>query len=237
MITDLPIYVYITFFISVVFSVYMIYLASNKNAKLLLGILAISFIASALAIAGFFEKTEGFPPRINLAFAPGLLFIFSTPFIPSLRKWIKGFDLKTMTYLSTVRIPVEIILFWLFIAGYIPEVMTFEGRNFDIIAGITAPIVGYFAFRNGVVNRKLLIGWNVISLLLLFNIVVHATLAIPTVIQQIAFDQPNIMVLYFPTILLPMIIVPIVMFTHIISLTQLLGSEEESKAIKEMSIL
>jgi len=227
MITDLPAYVYVTFFIAVVFSIYMIFLASKKDVKLLLGILGIAILSSVLAISGFFENTEGIPPRISIAFFPGLIFIFSTPFIPVLRKWIKRFDLKTMTYLSTVRIPVEIVLYWLFIAGYIPELMTFEGRNFDILAGITAPIVGYFAFKNGTINRKMLIGWNVISLMLLFNIVGNALLSIPIFTQQFAFDQPNVMVLYFPTILLPMIIVPIVMFTHIISLTQLLGSEEK----------
>lgn len=232
MITDLPVYVYITFFISVVFSIYMIFLASNKDVKLLLGILAITIISSGLAIAGFFEKTDGIPPRITMAFAPGLLFIFSIPFVPVLRRWVSQFDLKTMTYLSTVRIPVEIILYWLFIAGYVPELMTFEGRNFDIIAGITAPIVGYLAFRNGTVNRNFLIGWNIISLILLLNIVGNAVLSMPIFLQQFAFDQPNIMVLYFPTILLPMIIVPIVMFTHVISLTQLLGNEKRELVLK-----
>ncbi|TAH22438.1 MAG: hypothetical protein EAZ08_00730 [Cytophagales bacterium] len=47
--------------------------------------------------------------------------------------------LKNLIYLNIVRIPVEIILFWLFVNKAIPELMTFEGRNLDIIAGITAP--------------------------------------------------------------------------------------------------
>jgi len=235
MITDLPAYVYVTFFIAVIFSIYMIYLASKKDVKLLLGILGIALLSSVLAISGFFENTDGIPPRISVAFTPSFIFIFSIPFIPALLKWAKGFDLQTMTYLSTVRIPVEIVLYWLFIAGYVPELMTFEGRNFDILAGITAPLVGYFAFKNGTINRKLLIGWNILSMMLLFNIVGNALLAIPTFIQQFAFEQPNLMVLYFPTILLPMIIVPIVMFTHVVSLTQLLASEEKSYALKGVS--
>jgi len=60
------------------------------------------------------------------------------------REFIDSLPLKNLTYLNVVRIPVEIVLFWLFLNQAVPELMTFEGRNFDIIAGITAPIVAYF---------------------------------------------------------------------------------------------
>ena len=45
-----------------------------------------------------------------------------------------------------MRVGVEVVLFWLFIKRVVPESMTFEGRNFDIISGITAPFVAYFAY-------------------------------------------------------------------------------------------
>ena len=99
--------------------------------------------------------------------------------------------------------------------------MTFEGRKFDILAGITAPIIYWVAFRNGQTNRSLLIIWNFLTLILLFNIVITAFLAFPSPIQQIALEQPNRAVMFFPFIWLPALVVPIVLFSHLASLWQL----------------
>ena len=44
-------------------------------------------------------------------------------------------NLRILTLLHIVRVPVEIVLYWLFISKAIPGLMTFNGRNFDILAG------------------------------------------------------------------------------------------------------
>jgi len=103
--------------------------------------------------------------------------------------------------------------------------MTFEGRNFDILAGITAPFVAWLAFRTGKTNRMLLVIWNVFALLLLLNIIINAAFSLPSPIQQFAFEQPNRAVLYFPYIWLPSVVVPIVLFAHLASLFQLFNSD------------
>jgi hypothetical protein len=56
----------------------------------------------------------------------------------------------------------------------------------------------------------------------LFNIVVTAILYAPLPIQQLAFEQPNIAVMYFPFVYLPGFIVPIVLFSHLVSLKKLM---------------
>ncbi len=104
--------------------------------------------------------------------------------------------------------------------------MTFEGRNFDILSGLTAPIIAWLAFRNGKTNRPLLIVWNIFALLLLINIVADAVLSIPTPFQQLAFEQPNRAVLYFPFVCLPALVVPIVLFSHLASFRQLLSNDK-----------
>ena len=129
--------------------------------------------------------------------------------------------LKILTILHVVRIPVEIALFWLYQAKQIPQSMTFENGNFDILSGISAPIIYFFAFRNGKTNRFLLIAWNITALLLLLNIVVTAVAAFPSPMQQTAFEQPNRAVMYFPYVWLPSIIVPIVLFSHLAGLWKL----------------
>ena len=124
--------------------------------------------------------------------------------------------------------PVEVVLFWLFINKTIPELMTFEGRNFDILAGITTPVIAYLGFRKTGTNRPLLLIWNFVCLGLLINIVVNALFSAPTPIQKFAFDQPNIAILYFPFSWLPTFIVPIVLLGHFISIKQLLNLKQQN---------
>lgn len=122
-----------------------------------------------------------------------------------------------------VRIPVEIGLYWLFIHRVVPGIMTFEGRNFDILCGLTAPLVYYFGYIKNVLNRKILFAWNILSLLSLANIVSTAVLSAPFPIQQFAFDQPNIALLYFPFVWLPCCIVPIVLLSHLVAIKRLIN--------------
>lgn len=183
--------------------------------------LAIQAFLSMLTV--YSNDTQSFPPKIILfGILPTIfliLFLFTTS---KGRNFIDSLSIKSLTYLHIVRIPVEIVLYLLFLEKMIPELMTFEGRNFDILAGITAPFVAYYCFKSTKIQKTFLLIWNGISLCLLFNIIVNALLSAPSPIQKFAFDQPNIAILYFPYSWLPTFIVPIVLFSHLASLRQLL---------------
>jgi len=104
--------------------------------------------------------------------------------------------------------------------------MTFEGRNFDILSGLTAPLIIWLAWKNDVPDRKILLAWNFICLALLINIVVNAVLSAPFPFQQFGFDQPNIAVLYFPFVWLPGFVVPAVLVSHLIAIRALLKKSQ-----------
>jgi hypothetical protein len=129
--------------------------------------------------------------------------------------------LADLTAISVVRVGVEIGLYGLVTARLVPELMTFSGLNFDILAGLTAPVVASL-WRNQRVGRVGLITWNVVALALLAIIVMLALLSAPSPVQQLAFEQPNVGVLRFPFVWLPTFVVPVVLFSHIASLYQLL---------------
>ncbi len=234
MIENLPWYISITFilttFITVGFFLFAIKqtVFETTSAKILSFLLAFWLIFQAiLSIGGFYLVTDAVPPRLLLTgvFPAFLTIILYLSF--ARKTFVEKLPLKTLTLLHIIRIPVEIVLFWLFQEKLVPELMTFEGRNFDILSGLTAPIVYWLAFRNGKINRKLLIVWNLLALGLLINIVTNAILSFPFPFQQFAFEQPNRAVLYFPYIWLPTVIVPIVLFGHLISLWQLLTKREK----------
>jgi len=215
MINDLPIYVYATFFAAIVFVLIMFYYASNRNIKVVIGFVLWGVLHSVLAISGFYENTKTIPPRLMMVVFPIVPITFTSIFLYKMKDWLRSLKLKQLMYLHAVRIPVELTLFWLFTANYVPEIITFEGRNFDIIAGITAPLVALVAFRNEKWNKPLLWGWHIMSIILLANVVIHALLSTPTILQQIAYEQPNRAILQFPFLLLPGIIVPLVLISNI----------------------
>jgi hypothetical protein len=195
-------------------------------AKILIFLLSFwLFLQAFLAINGFHQNAQTFPPRVVLfGVFPALLLIIAY-FIFFRRNFIERLPLKVLTMLHVIRIPVEIVLLWLFQNQLIPQSMTFEGRNFDILSGLTAPVIYFLAFRGGKVNRPLLIVWNLFALALLFNIVITAILAFPAFSPQLAPEMQNRAVTYFPYIWLPTVVVPIVFFSHLASLWKLLKKQ------------
>ena len=178
-----------------------------------------------LAYNGFYLETIGrTPPGFFLAIGPLIILTIFLFAIRGTRQVLSTFSLKELTWLSIVRIPVEIVLYWLAAEAVIPELMSFGGRNFDILAGLTAPLIAYLAFKGDTVNRKLLLVWNLVGLVLLLNIIIHAVLSTPSTFQQFAFDQPNIGLLHFPFIWLACFVAPFVLFSHIVMIWRLTKS-------------
>lgn len=195
--------------------------SKNKSTTILIALISWLITLGILSANGFFEDTLSLPPKLIVAIAPPLLTIVFLFVTKNGKRFIDNLSLQTLTWLNTIRIPVEIGLYLLFIHKTIPQLMTFEGRNFDIISGITAPLIAWFGFVKRKLPKNVILVWNIICLLLVLNIVTNGILSVPTRLQQFAFDQPNIAVLYFPFIWLPAFIVPIVIFTHLVSIRQL----------------
>jgi hypothetical protein len=199
--------------------------ATRKKANIILfGSIIWLLIQAVLSFNNFYNSNVNlFPPKIALFGVLPLIVTIALLFATAKgREFIDSLSLVNITYLHVVRIPVEIVLFWLFLNKAVPELMTFAGRNFDIMAGLTAPFIAYYGFKKGVLNRKIILFWNLICLGLLVNIVVIAILSIPSPMQKFGFDQPNIAVLNFPFSWLPTFIVPIVFFGHLVSIRELL---------------
>ena len=222
MIPELPLYINIVFIITTLLTVFLFYRAANRSITTLTVITGWMLVQAGLAFSGFYTVTDTFPPRFALIAVPAIVFIIILFLVPAGRKYLDGLDLRTMTILHIVRIPVELTLYWLFLNKAVPEIMTFAGRNFDIIAGITAPIIFYIGFTNNQPRKTILVAWNLLCLGLLFNIVITAVFSAPSSFQQFGLEQPNIAILYFPFVWLPCCVVPLVLLSHLAGLRKLL---------------
>jgi len=222
MIESLPYYVPVVFILITIITALRFFKAAD-NSKPTIVILAVwLLIQGLLSFYGFYLDTSSLPPRFLLVLGPPLILIIILFLSEKGRAYIDKIDLESMTYLHSIRIPVEIVLYWLYMSDQVPELMTFEGRNFDILSGISAPVIAYICFKSKSPKYKLLLAWNIICLFLLFNIVINALLSAPLPIQQFAFDQPNVAVFYFPFVWLPCCVVPIVLLCHLAAIRKIL---------------
>lgn len=213
---ELPIYLPVLFIICTLYTLLLLWVASNKSVKVLVISILWLLLQGVLGYSLFYTDTTTVPPKFILALFPALVIIAFVFISKKGRKYVKELDLKIMYLIHVVRIPVEFGLYGLALYKTIPLLMTFEGVNFDIIAGITAPLIilGYF-YRDWFSDSFVLI-WNVVSMGLLINIVVNAIISVPSPIQIQAFDQPNVAILHFPYLWLASFIVPVVLFSHLV---------------------
>ncbi|MFB0907220.1 MAG: hypothetical protein QMB03_02880, partial [Spirosomataceae bacterium] len=121
----------------------------------------------------------------------------------------------------TSRLFVELVIGWLFLSKLVPEDLTFEGNNFDILAGLTAPFIAYFGIHKKLISNKLILIWNAICLGLLLNVVITGMLSSPLPFQQFNFEQPNVGMLYFPYVFIPGVVVPVVLLSHLVEIRRL----------------
>lgn len=217
-----PFYIPAVFIAASFVTVYLFYRACNRNLKLLMIVIGWMIVQSVVTATGFFTVENTLPPRfLLLLLLPviGMITIFSTT---KGKSFLKNFDVKKLTVLHSIRIAIEMVLFWLFLNKAVPQLMTFEGRNFDLISGLTAPLIYYFGFVKRKLGTKTILAWNFICLAILLFTVTNAVLSAPTPLQKFAFDQPTVAVFYFPFVWLPGVVVPIVIFSHLITIRALM---------------
>lgn len=233
MLENLPVYISIIFGLTTVLTLLLFFWTIKESnsqpvrqnsIKILIGLILWLTIQAVLTLQNVYSaRTDFFPPTILLmGIVPWIFTIIGLFITQKGLQFVDSLPLINLTYLNIVRLPVELVLFWLFLNKAVPELMTFEGRNFDIVAGISAPLIAYFGLTKGKINRRVILLWNFICLALLLNIVANAFLSAPSSVQKFAFDQPNIAILHFPFSWLPTFIVPLVLLGHLISIRQIL---------------
>ncbi len=224
---ETSVYVSLLFILTTLLTLGLLYRAFANTSKpiaqkVFVALLAWLGVQGIIMATGFYLKTDTLPPRFALAVVPAfiaLIYFFTNK---SSANFLNSLSLKDLTLVHVCRIPVEIGLLWLYQSQQIPQIMTFEGRNFDIFSGLTALPMVWYAFQNGQIKRTPLLIWNIVCLALVCIIVTIGILSVATPVQQFGFEQPNVGVLKFPFGWLPAFIVPVVMFCHLVAIKQLL---------------
>lgn len=221
MMENVPVALGLAFGLTTGVTVWLFYRAAHRSRLTLGAVLAWLLLQAGLALSGYYALTTPMPPRVLLAVAPPLLLTLGLLGSSTGRGYLDRLRSDYLTLLHTVRLPVELVLLGLFHYGAVPQLMTFEGDNWDIFSGLSAPVMYLLVFRWQRLGTGALLAWNGLCLALLVNIVVRAVLPVPSPVQQLAFEQPNVAVLHFPFIWLPACVVPLVLIANLATIRQL----------------
>ncbi|MCB0699080.1 MAG: hypothetical protein H6551_05220 [Chitinophagales bacterium] len=174
------------------------------------------FIIGKSGVIATFEL----PPRLpQFVILPAFIIIFWFFNAKRFKEIINAFPIELTVYIQSFRIFVELLILGLYYRGIGPEQITFEGNNFDIVAGLTAPIIAYLVYKRKILGHFEIIVWNILSIILLTNIVgIFLTLAFKPEVWgydvtpiSLEFTEP-------PFIYIAGVFMPVAVFLHIFSL-------------------
>ncbi|MBY0472376.1 hypothetical protein K2X30_14515 [bacterium] len=177
--------------------------------------------SGAMAAFGLLLDFDSMPPPMFRVVVPGIVGVTAIAFSKLGTRIVKDLSYVELIGFQSFRIPVELILLGLMHAGTIPIQMTFEGRNGDILTGISALFVAYAVRKKP--KRGLIWAWNIFGLALLVNIVTVAILSMPGRTRTFMNEPPNLAVFSFPYVWIPAVFVMLALFGHLLVFRKLLG--------------
>jgi hypothetical protein len=188
--------------------------ASSLQRRYSIGASAWLFVVAAASYSGALLPRGGPPlPFVLLVisiFAVGALLARSNVG----GRLAAGLPLAVLVGFQGFRLPLELAMHRAYTEGLMPIQMSYSGRNFDIVTGITA-IVLAIALALTSVPRWVVQAWNLLGLLLLFNILGVAIASTP-MFAYFGPDRLNVWVMWMPYTLLPAVMVLAAWAGHLI---------------------
>ncbi len=175
-----------------------------------------------LSVSGFLNNFSTFPPRIMLVLLIPLLILIWFLVSKHSNQVVTRVSPIWIVKMQVFRVVVELFIWWAYLQQDLPVQMTFEGRNFDILVGLTAPPVAMQWLKTGKEKPWLVLTWNILGLMVLLNIIVTAILSMPTPNQYFFNEPANTLVARFPWVYLPGILVTLAIALHLISIRQMI---------------
>src|SRR4249920_3009211 len=137
MLPEAPFALILLFFGITVVAIILLFVALKKVCRttailVSAGMIAWCLLQSIFAYTEFYRDYHCLPPNLLIAgIFPLLLVIGIVLIYPPTYRNLLLIPLGPLTWIHIVRIPVEFGLLWLFSEKLVPQLMTFEGYNFD----------------------------------------------------------------------------------------------------------
>jgi hypothetical protein len=190
--------------------------ADATRASARAGIAALLWMAATgfAADSGVLREWDRTPPPMAVLVLGIVGIVVAITFTAVGTRLARSIPLWVLVGVQGFRLPLELAMHEMSERGVMPSVMSYSGRNFDIITGATA-IALAVAIRLGVAGRRAAWTWNLLGSALVLNVVVVAILATPMV-GLFGPTQLNVWVTYLPYVWLPAVMVVAAMAGHLI---------------------
>lgn len=155
------------------------------------------------------------PPTMGLVLVPMLLIAFGIALSPLGGRIVETIPIAWLVGYQGFRVLVELLLHRAYVEGLMPVQMSWSGRNFDVVTGISALLVGAW-LAGGRRSRALVFVWNTMGLALLVNVVAIALLSAPTPFRVFTNEPANVWITRAPWVWLPAVMVLAALAGHLL---------------------
>lgn len=194
----------------------------KKLRKLVIYLLLWQAYVFGISITGFLMDFS-LPPRFPI-FLVIPAFVFTGVFIYRNRnaKWITVIPPSWLIYIQSFRIIVETLFVLTVAKGYLHPEVTIEGYNYDMLIGLSAPVVAYLVFNRGLLSKNVAILWNYLGLAVLASVIfVFVTTIYFSSMYGISQEMLPMNFGSYPYTLVASFLMPTAVFIHILSIVQL----------------
>jgi hypothetical protein len=190
--------------------------AQTARATLLMAAGTATWMALTWVVAerGIFRQWDRIPPSTAVLVLLIVLISARLSMGGVGRRLSEHIPLWILVGIQGFRLPLELAMHTMAERGIMPEQMSYTGRNFDIVTGITAIIVAALVATNRA-GRWLVLMWNVMGLALLVNIVAVALVSTP-IFALFGPERLNIWITYPPFVWLPAVMVLAALTGHLV---------------------
>jgi len=182
------------------------------TAWIAVGTIAWLAITWAVAASGILRRFDAFPPPFAGLLLAVVAVAIGVACSPIGGRLVRGLPLWVLVGSQVFRFPLELLMHQAYEEGVMPVQMSYSGRNYDILTGITAGLLAWWLAR-GRVPRSVVIAWNALGLALLVNIVVIAVVSTP-IFRWFGDDRLNTFVTFPPYVWLPSVLVNAALMGH-----------------------
>jgi hypothetical protein len=155
------------------------------------------------------------PPTMGLVLVPTVVLAIGLALSPLGARFVAGIPIAWLVGVQGFRVAVELLLHRAYVEGLMPVQMSYAGRNFDVVTGITALLLGAW-LATGQRSRVLVVLWNTMGLALLLNVLVIAMLSAPTPFRVFTNEPANVWITRAPWVWLPAVMVLAALMGHVL---------------------
>lgn len=198
-----------------------VYWAYRQKANVALVFLTTLVISAAWMMGTFIAAAKGKlsfesrPPTMLFVFAGVFVLAFGAGFSRFGKHLGAGLPLAVLVGFQAFRFPLELLLHQAYRDGLMPVQMSYSGRNFDIVTGISAAILGLALWKRAL-PKWMVQAWNVMGILLLANILTIAVLSTPLPIRRFFQEPANVWIKDAPYVWLPAVFVLLAIMGHVV---------------------